>query len=430
MAQHRTRRTLVAAFALTALLASGACGSSSTTTGGSADEWNQRGPITYVQGKDTSGHVAGIIKRWNDAHPNEQVTLIELSEKADEQRQMMVNNATSKGSAGYDVLSVDVVWTAEFAANGYLAELPADKFDTKGYLKVAVDSGTYFNKLYAFPATSDGALLYYRKDLLDAAGVQVPKTWAELKSACATIKATNPDIDCYGGQFQKYEGLTCNVAEWVNGAGGEFITADNKPAVNSAAAVAGVTELVDWVKDGTIPKAALTWQEEDSREAFQSGKLIFYRQWPYVYSLHEKTDGSSKVNGKFGVAPLPGKNGPGVSTLGGHNMGISKFTKNKGTAMEFIKWWNSPENQKANTQATSQAPTWEALYSDSELTAQFGYLTVLKQSIDGAKVRPKAVKYGDVTLAIQDATYAALNGQQEPKPAFDALQTKLEGLVS
>ena len=429
--KHKLGRLALSVLAATAVLASAACGSSSSTTGASSaasDEWNTKGPINYVQGKDTSGNVKSIIDKWNAANPNEKVSLIELSESADEQRQMMINNATSKGASNYDVLSVDVVWTAEFAANGYLAEMPSS-LDTSGYLKAAVDSGTYFNKLYAFPSTSDGAMLYYRKDLLTAAGVAVPKTWTEMKAACAAVKAKGVTIDCYGGQFQKYEGLTCNFAEMVNSAGGEFLASDGKPTVNSEKAVSGVKWAFDAFTDGTIPKAALTWKEEESRKAFQDGKLLFLRNWPYVYSLANKTDGSSPIAGKFGVAPIPGLTGLGVSTLGGHNMGISKFTKNKGTALAFVKWWNSAENQKANTIATSNAPTWVALYTDPELTSKFEYLPVLKQAIDNAKARPKAVKYGDVTLAIQDAAYGALNGQTAPKAAMDALQTKLEGLV-
>jgi multiple sugar transport system substrate-binding protein len=51
------------------------------------------------------------------------------------------------------------------------------------------------------------------------------------------------------------------------------------------------------------------------------------------------------------------------------------------------------------------------------------------QSIQGAKPRPKAVKYGDVTLAIQDAAYGAIQGQTAPDAALASLQTKLEGLV-
>jgi len=437
-----TRRSLligtlgVAAAGALAACSSGGTATSApgggTTTAASTVDWTKKGPISYVQGKDTSGYVQPTIDKWNAAHPDEKVTLIELSDKADEQQQKMIDNATTNGSAGYDVLSVDVVWTAQFAANGYIIELPKDKFDTTGYLAPAIDASTYFNKLYCFPATSDGALLYYRKDLLDAAGVTAaPKTWDEVVTIGKKVQAANPGIGILGGQFQKYEGLTCNFAEWLNGGGGKFLDDSGKPTVNTDAAAVGVQVMADFFKDGTIPAEASTWQEEPSRQAFQDGKLIFLRNWPYVYTLAQKTDGSSKVAGKFGVAPIPGKTGTGVSTLGGHNMAITKTAKNPGTCKDFILWWNSPEQQKANIIQTSNAPTYEALYTDAELVAKFAYLPVLKDSIKTAMPRPKAVKYSDVTLAIQDAAYTIVKDPTaDVKATLAALQTKLVALTS
>lgn len=440
MSHARTvRRVLAVALSVGALLVTAACSSASTPSGSASapagSDWSQKGPINYVQGKDTSGYVQSVIDKWNAANPDQKVTLVELSDNADQQRQSMINNAQTKGGSNYDVLSVDVVWTAEFAANAMLAELPKDQLALDGYLPAAIDASTYFGKLYAMPSTSDGAMLYYRKDLLDAAGImKPPTTWAEMVSDCKAVQAKNSGIGCYGGQFQKYEGLTCNIAEWINSAGGQFLDASGKPQVNNDAAMAGVNALVGYFKDGTIPKEELTWQEEQSRQAFQDGKIVFLRNWPYVYSLANKTDGSSKIAGKFAIAPIPGLNGPGVSTLGGHNMGISAFSKNKGTALAFIKWWNSLDNQKANLIQTSNAPTVVSLYSDADLVKKFPYLPTLYQSILKAQARPKVVKYGDATLAIQDAAYAAITfgatgSGTDPKTAFDALQTKLAGII-
>ena len=393
-------------------------------------DWSKHGPINYAQGKDTSGYVQPTIDKWNAAHPNEKVTLIELPDSADQQRQKMIDNANTNGAAGYDVLSVDVVWTAEFAANQYIVELPKDQFPLSGYLPAAVDACTYFDKLYCFPATSDGALLYYRKDLLDEVGAQPPKTWDDMVKIGKQIQAKHSGIDIYGGQFQKYEGLTCNFAEWINSGGGEFLDNAGKPTVNSSAALPGAQAMADYFAQGVIPKAASTWQEEQSRQAFQDGKLVYLRNWPYVYSLAEKTDGSSQVAGKFAVAPIPGLKGLGVSTLGGHNMGVTKTCSNPGTAKDFMLWWNSPDQQKANLIASSQAPTYEALYSDPELVSKFPYLPTLHDSIKGAKPRPKAVKYGDVTLAIQDTAYGIVqNPTSDVKAALDKLQQSLTSLI-
>ena len=152
-----TRRSLLigtlgvaAAGALSACSSGGGATTPAATGGGAAAgvDWTKKGPISYVQGKDTSGYIQPTIDKWNKDHPNEKVTLIELSDKADEQQQKMIDNFNTNGSAGYDVLSVDVVWTAQFAANGMIVELPAAQFPTTGYLKPAVDACTYFNKLY------------------------------------------------------------------------------------------------------------------------------------------------------------------------------------------------------------------------------------------------------------------------------------------
>lgn len=430
------RRVLIAAASLTALLAAAACGGEAPeapAAGGSsapAIDLTKKGPIEYWQGKDTSGNVKNIIADWNKDHPDEQVTLRELPDNADQQRQQMIQNTQIKDTK-MAVLSVDVVWTAEFAANGYVIPLPADQFPTTDFLPATVNTVTYFNNVYAYPTSSDGGLLYYRKDLLDKYSLQPPTTFDEMKAACKAIQDGEGDknLNCFAGQYQKYEGLTVNFAEAVNSAKGVIVGEDGNANVNTPEATAGLAALKGMFDDGTIPKGAITWQEEQGRQAFQDGELIFHRNWPYVYSLAQKDDGSSKVAGKFDVAPLPGVAGPGVSSLGGHNFAIAANAENKGTAAEFIKYFASAEVQKSNVIATSAAPTRSALYTDPDVLKKYPYMPILLKSIETAQPRPIAVKYGDVTLAIQDAAYGALQGQTEPEAALAGLQTKLEGLI-
>ncbi|MCW2805540.1 MAG: trehalose/maltose transport system substrate-binding protein [Propionibacteriaceae bacterium] len=428
------RRGVLAAATLTALLAAAACGGggSSTPAASSAPaaDLSKQGPTEYWAGKDTSGNLKNLIAEFNAQHPEGKITFHELPDNADLQRQQMIQNTQIKNPQ-MGVLSMDVVWTAEFAANQVVEAMPADQFPTEGFLPATVESGTYFNKLYGYPTSSDGGLLYYRKDLLDKAGLKPPTTWDEMKQACKTIQADsgNDKLECFAGQYQKYEGLTVNFAEAVDSAGGTIMGDDGKPAVNSPEAAKGLSFLVDSFKDGTIPKGAITWQEEQGRQAFQDGNLIFHRNWPYVYALASKTDGSSKIAGKFAVAPLPGLTGLGVSSLGGHNMAIAKNAENKGTAADFVKFMASEKVMKSNVIATSAAPTLTSLYSDADVTKKYPYMPILLKSIETAKPRPKAVKYGDVTLAIQDAAYGALQGQTAPDAALASLQTKLGTLT-
>src|SRR5215204_4827926 len=430
------RRVLIASASIGALLAVTACGGGggegSPQASGSAAgaDFTKQGDIEVWQGKDVTGNFPKLVKQFNDSHPNGKVTFHELPDSADAQRQQMIQNTQIKNPK-MAVMSVDVVWTAEFAAKGYVEALPADQFPTDDFLPATVDTATYFQKLYAMPSTSDGGLLYYRKDLLDKYSLQPPTTFDEMKAACDKIKQGENDskLNCFAGQYNKYEGLTVNFDEAVHGAGGVIVGDDGKPNVATPEATKGLATLADWFKSGDIPKGAITWQEEQGRQAFQNGTLIFHRNWSGIYSQASKTDGSSKVAGKFGVTQLPGITAQGVSSLGGHNYAIAKNADNKGTAVDFLKFISSKEQQKSASLATSNSPVLQELYSDPDLVKKFPFMPIQLQSIQGAKPRPKAVEYGDVTLAIQDAAYGALQGQTAPDAALQSLQSKLQTLI-
>ena len=270
-------------------------GGGGTTAGADAEQGlDGRGPITYVQGKDNSNVVRPLIEKWNAAHPDEKVTFKEQTDQADQQHDDLVQNFQAK-NANYDVVSVDVVWTAEFAAKGWLQPLK-DKMalDTSAMLKPTVESASYKGTLYAAPQNSDGGILYYRKDLVPTA----PKTWDEMMGMCSIAKENN--IGCFAGQYAKYEGLTVNTSEAINSAGGSVLDAEGKPSLNTPEAKAGLENLAKAYADGSIPKEAITFQEEQGRQAFQDGKLLFHRNWPYVYNL-ATTEGSSKVKDVLGM---------------------------------------------------------------------------------------------------------------------------------
>lgn len=428
-----SRLSRLAAVATGSALLLSACGGGSTETGENAEpvKFTGRGPITYVAGKDTTGTIQEQIDGWNKLHPDEKVTFIELPEDADAQRQQMIQNAETQSGA-YTVLSLDVVWTSEFAANQWIEPLPENELPMDDYLSAAVDSGTYRGQLYAAPNNGDGGLLYYRTDLLKAAGIDgPPTTWDEMQADCEKILKLPQaqGMSCYAGQFDKYEGLTVNFSEAVNSAGGEIVDDQGNPQVTSPEAEEGLNTLVQGFESGMIPPAALTYQEETGRLAFQKGKLVFHRQWPYQYALANATDGSSEVAGKFDVAPLPGIGQPtGVSSLGGHNLAISSYAKNKATAMDFIKYFSSEENQREQLNLNSLAPTIESIYDDPTLVKKFPYLPALKESIQTAEPRPKFVEYGDATAAIQEEAYAAISGEKSTDQALSDLQQELSGM--
>jgi len=428
MAHARLPRTVITAVVGVVALASvAACGGGSSGGAGAGAGGTSaaaaRGPITLVIGKDNANVWAPTIARWNAAHPTEKVTIKEQSDQADQQHDDIVQHMQAKDSS-YDIVTVDVVWTAEFAAKGWLEALKGQyALDTSALLKPPVAAATYNNTLYAAPFASDGGLLYYRKDLV----ATPPKTLDEMWKMCDIAKKAG--IGCYAGQFTKYEGLTCNATEAMNTQGGKVVDATGKSTVNSAESVAGLKMLADHYQSGDIPKEAITYQEEQSRQAFEAGKLLFLRNWPYVYNL-AKTDGSSTVKNTFAVAPLPGLTGPGASTLGGHSGGISVFSKYKATDLDVLKFLEADEQQKFFMEQGSLAPVTAAMYTDPALVAKAPYLPTLLTSIQNAIPRPVTPFYPAVTKAIQDNAYAAIKGEKTPEQAvkdMDAAITAASG---
>ena len=89
----------------------------------------------------------------------------------------------------------------------------------------------------------------------------------------------------------------------------------------------------------------------------------------------------------------------------------------------------SEERQKKNLELASQAPTFASLYDDTALQEKYPYLPTLRDSINNAVPRPKVVRYGDASTAIQDAAYAALTGTKSTADALKELQTQLEEIT-
>src|SRR5690606_35207817 len=275
-----------AALAL-ALTACGGDGGGSPEGAGTA-ELEGRGPITFVTGKDRSGNLQKQVDAWNAEHPDEQVRVIELPDEPNDQRQQMIQNATTKSDA-YSVLNLDVVWTAEFAANRWLAELPMaplsggsggsshqagkDEIDLSAMLPATIETGQYRGRLYAVPSTSDAGMLYYREDLLKKAGIsEPPKTYQEMWDACDKVRKLpeGKDADCYFTEVNKTESMTISAVEAITSAGGSIIGPDGKPTLDTPQAKQGVEFLVNAKKD-RMPKEAVTLDTEGGRRHFQSG---------------------------------------------------------------------------------------------------------------------------------------------------------------
>jgi multiple sugar transport system substrate-binding protein len=409
---------LLAAAALSAGCASPAASPAAMTS------VSATGPITFATGKIDTGYLPGLVRQWNAAHPRQKVTVIYLPDESDEQHAQLAENLQARSDV-YDVMSLDVIWTAEFASNNWIIPVSQSLVPLQDFLRPAVDTATYDGKLYAVPFTSNAGLLYYRTDLVR----RPPSTWGQLEQDARTI-APRHHMAGYAGQFAAYEGLTVNFAEAVQSAGGSILSADGSQAtVNTPQARQALSFLVNGFREGWIPRAALGYDEEASRRAFEAGHLLFLRNWPYVYGEASKPGPGNTVAGKFGVTTLPGPGGPGSSSLGGANLAVSAFSRHQATALAFIRFLTSLPSERRVLVDASLPPVWTRLYESKALIRRFPYLPVLRKAIAAAQPRPKIADYNQLSLAISSAVHRALAQQVPVSPTLAGLNGELSQIV-
>ncbi|WP_149182933.1 ABC transporter substrate-binding protein [Streptomyces sp. TRM49041] len=413
------RGLLVAVLLLVGSVASGVPGDGPRSAG--------RGPVTLATAGDLTGYLGPLLDDWNRERPAEKVTLVELPDSADETRAQMITDLRSGAGGRFDILNIDVAWTSEFAAAGWIAPLERDRFALDDFLPPVVDTATYEGRLYAVPYVTNAGMLFYREDLLVAEGERPPRTWAELERQARTI-APKYGVGGYAGQFLPYEGLTVNATEAIYSAGGAVLGDEGgRVAVDSAAARSGVAFLGRGVRDGWIPREALTYKEEESRQAFQDGRLLFLRNWPYAWAGASGSD--SKVAGRFGAVPLPGPDGPGTSVLGGANLAVSSRTRHAETARDLLAYLTSDAVQRRVLTEGALPPVRAALYEDASLLRRFPYLPALRESVLAARPRPKSPQYEQVSLAVQAVMHDAMAQRQSSEAAVRRLAAELDAIA-
>lgn len=386
-----------------------------------------RGPLTLATAGDLTGYLGPLLRGWNRTHPGEKVTLVELPDSADETHAQMTTDLRGGDRGRFDVLNIDVNWTSEFAAAGWIRPLPRDRFPLRSFLPPVVDTATYDDRLYAVPYVTNAGLLLYRKDVLAKEGVPPPRTWAELEHDAKTI-APKYGLDGYAGQFLPYEGLTVNAAEAVYSAGGSILGGEGtRVTVDSDAAREGIGFLARGFREGWIPKAALTYKEEESKQAFQDGRLLFLRNWPYAYALASAK--GSEVAGKVGAVPLPGPHGPGRSVLGGSNLAVNTHARHPDSAMRLIAYLTSERVQRQVLTRGALPPVRAALYQDPALVRRFPYLPTLRTAVGKAAPRPKSPHYDQVSLVVQAVVHDALTGHETPAAAVRRLARELDAVA-
>jgi trehalose/maltose transport system substrate-binding protein len=388
--------------------------------------------ITFVGDSVGNGHVRdlALAKRFTkDTGVKVSVT---PHPAASDQSYSQLVRAFSQKSSSIDVAMVDVVWPGALAP--YLVNLKSKLAkETKIHAAGILQADTVGGKLVAMPWFGDFGLLYYRTDLLKKYGYSAPpKTWNDLFKMAKKIQdgEQKSNSSFYGFVFQgnAYEGLTCNSLEWVASAGGGHFIDNGKASINNSKA----RTILDAVRAqiGKItPRGVTSYQEDQTEHAFDNGDAAFARNWPYQYGIG--AGAGSKVKGKFSVAPLPhGAAGPSVAAVGGWQLAVSKYSKHKDAAIEFVRYMTSKAVEKFNAITNSNVPTIPSLAKDKQVVKTNPYLKPATANV--ARVaRPSkflGTHYNEASKVIYQGMNQILNGSSA-KSVLPGIQSKLNQIL-
>jgi len=362
------------------------------------------------------------------------IEIVEMPDSATERLNIYLQEWEAQ-SDNLDVFQVDVIWPAiiephvvdmtEYLGEDYLDMIFEDMRNGQ----------TVGEKLVAIPWFADAAGLYYRTDLIEKYGVEVPSTWEELEAAAMTIQEGereegNSEFFGFVWQGNDYEGLTCDAHEWLVSSTGEtFISADGEVNVTDEAFAALVERAAGWV--GTIsPEGVTTYQEEESRNVFQNGNAAFMRNWPYAYNLGNAED--SPIAGEFSWVPLPTGGERSAACLGGWQLAVSQYSDNVEAAVEVAEYLASPEQQLVRAVEQGQLPSMPAVYEE-EAAQEDELLRLAGPILETAYARPSVAtgeSYNDASAIFSGAVHSVLTGDADVDDALQTLQFDLEDFLA
>ncbi len=326
---------------------------------------------------------------------------------------------------GLDVFFMDVIWPPEFASAGWAEPLDSlfPPEEQKQFIPATILANTFEGKCYGVPVFIDSGLLYYRKDLLAQYGFRPPQTWDKLAEQARAIvvgeKARGQDLSGFSGQFKQYEGLVCNLLEYIESNRGTILDSSGSRSLLEREAA---LEAVRFVRDRMIGQAAsrgvLTYEEPESLAPFVQGKAVFLRSWPYAWSIAADPQ-KSRVAGQVGITRLPHfPGGKSVAALGGWQLGISRYSRHREKAWTFVRFVTSPRIQKLLAVEAGLAPSRQDLYQDEQILAANPQFAEMKEVFWTATPRPRTPLYPAVSNVLQRTFSQAISNPSSDIPGL------------
>lgn len=405
--------------------------------------------IVFASGPDDTGTVQGIVDSFNAENADRiHVTWREMERDNNAHHDQLVTDFTSESTAPH-LIAGDVIWTAEFAHNGWVLDLTKpfyDAYEREVFITPALDSATFDLRIWGVPWYTDASILFYRKDLLAESGFEAPPaTWDDLVSVARKVQQDSGVRHGFVFQGAEYEGGTANAVEYIWSAGGEvtqgelWVTstlrgtlAENQAVtINSAEAAAGLDTARRMIAEGVTPAEVTDFREREALDVFLAGDAVFLRSWPYVQG---RLKGSRLSGAQVGVSWLPAASSSqrGYSCLGGWNLMVSASASGaeREAAWELIRFLTAPSQQTRQGLEAGLLPVLGSLYENRELLRALPVAALARDEMSSRiRVRPKSPFYSELSAEIAGAFNQVLKGELSGGQAVAALDEDLRAIV-
>ncbi len=388
-----------------------------------------------------------LIEEFNNRNPHIHIQLI--GNETTDAIQANYSSDFQRNPPIYDLIYMDLIWLPKFAEEGILRELddnitPAALAE---FLDQEVNLGRYEEHLYRIPFRSDAGVIFYRRDLLERAGVkEPPKTFSEVIKVSNTLKEKKIEPWQYVWQGKQYEGLIATFSEVLLAHGSYWIdnAKKDKVGIDSKDAIKAVEFLRQAIVTGVSPSDITSSTEKQAEEDFLTGKAAFLRGWPNTWFKANAND--SAVKGKVGLTSIfPNKDKDKniekdkdeniepktVACLGGWGFGIAKKAQHPKEAWKAIEFFTSEEIQRKFVMDSSYLPSRRKLFSDREIMKKYPHFKDGKmlEIVDNANPRPVIPQYERASEILQDYLSQALSGQSTPETAMQNAAKKTRDLL-
>ena len=362
--------------------------------------------LTWYINPDSGGQDE-IASRCTEAADGEYtIETAQLPRESSQQREQLIRRLAAEDSS-IDIMSLDPPYIPEFAQAGFLAPVPDDVAErvTEDVVQSAIDGSTWDDKLVAVPFWANTQLLWFKKSVAEAAGLDMekPVTWDQLITA-----AQDQDTEI-AAQGIRAEALTVWLNALIESAGGHIIekTADNPEDIelglDTEAGRAAATVMHDLATSGAVGPAFSTAGEDSSVTDFEEGDASFMVNWPFVWgralAAVEAGTLDQSVPDDYGwtIYPAVVEDEPAAPPYGGINLGIGAFSTNVDGAYAAAECIVSEENQAYYFTSNGNPAALKSVYDDPDVLEVFPQAPVIRESLEMAKPRPQTVYYSEVS---------------------------------